>query len=313
MATTKKKSAPAAKKTAPASSKKKSTHAGPRATVRMYRQGLGDCFLITFPRADGSPFHMVIDCGVVLGTPDAASKMQAIVSHLRDATAKHIDLLVATHEHWDHLSGFTKGHAQSIFDEIVIDRVWLAWTEDPADPLAKTLRAERRSAENALRMAVTRLGVTGDQNSSARVGSVVEFFGAKAGSTGEALDYVKKRASGKPKYCKPGEPAIELPEVPGVRFWILGPPKDEKLIKKSNPSQGAAYGLDAGANGSQSFFIAGVTAGMAAAADVALPDSPPSGPFDAMYCIPLSRAEHLPFFEGHYFGAVSDTSLAEKV
>jgi len=101
--------------------------------------------------------------------------------------------------------------------------------------------------------------------------------------------------------------------VPGVRFWILGPHKDEKLIKKYNPSQGAAYGLDAGANGSQSFFIAGVTAGMAAAADAALHDAPPPGPFDAMYCIPLSRAEHLPFFDSHYFGPVRDNSLVEKI
>ena len=317
MATTKKKSPPAAKKTAPAKKaapapKRKSASAGPRATVRMYRQGLGDCFLITFPRADGSPFHMLIDCGVVLGTSDAGTKIQTVVKNLQGATDKHIDLLVATHEHWDHISGFTNGQAQSLFDEIEIERVWLAWTEDPADALATKLRAERRSAENALRMAVTRLGVSGDDNAVARVGSVVEFFGAKAGSTGDALDYIKKRA-GKPKYCKPGEPPITFDDVPGVRFWILGPPKDEKLIKKSNPSKGAAYGLDAGANGSQSFFIAGVTAGMAVTAADALPDAPPPGPFDAMYCIPLARAEHLPFFEAHYFGAVSDSSLSEKI
>ena len=34
--------------------------------IRMYRQGLGDCFLITLPGANG-PFYIVIDCGVVLG------------------------------------------------------------------------------------------------------------------------------------------------------------------------------------------------------------------------------------------------------
>src|SRR5690349_4981734 len=41
-----------------------------RASVRMYRQGLGDCFLITLPKQDGKRWHMLIDCGVILGTKD---------------------------------------------------------------------------------------------------------------------------------------------------------------------------------------------------------------------------------------------------
>jgi len=37
---------------------------GPSVTVRMYRHGLGDCFLLTLPKNDGSPFHIMIDCGL---------------------------------------------------------------------------------------------------------------------------------------------------------------------------------------------------------------------------------------------------------
>jgi hypothetical protein len=37
--------------------------------VRMYRQGLGDCFLITLPRKNAKPYYIMIDCGVILGTP----------------------------------------------------------------------------------------------------------------------------------------------------------------------------------------------------------------------------------------------------
>ena len=74
--------------------------------VRMYRQGLGDCFLISLPREKEASFHVLIDCGVILGTPRAAAKMQAVVQNIHDTTGGKIDLLVATHEHWDHLSGF---------------------------------------------------------------------------------------------------------------------------------------------------------------------------------------------------------------
>ena len=40
----------------------------PAVKVRMYRQGLGDCFLVTLPRTNGQPYYLLIDCGVILGT-----------------------------------------------------------------------------------------------------------------------------------------------------------------------------------------------------------------------------------------------------
>jgi glyoxylase-like metal-dependent hydrolase (beta-lactamase superfamily II) len=92
--------------------------------VRMYRQGLGDCFLLTFPRPGGErPFYMLIDCGVVLGTPDAGAIMMEVVEDIR-ATTENIDLLVVTHEHWDHNSGFVQ--AKSVFAKLNVHNVWLA-------------------------------------------------------------------------------------------------------------------------------------------------------------------------------------------
>ena len=106
----------------------------PRAvTVRMYRQGLGNCFLLTFPRPIG-PLHMLIDCGVRLGTIRQDEKMAEVATSIRDTTGGHIDILVATHEHWDHLSGFVQ--AGDMFDRITVGDVWFAWTEDPDDALA---------------------------------------------------------------------------------------------------------------------------------------------------------------------------------
>src|SRR5262245_52603576 len=96
--------------------------------VRMYRQGLGDCFLLTFAHSGGK-YHMLIDCGVLRGTEDAETKMRAVVTDIKEETGHHLNLVVATHEHWDHLSGFLQ--AGDIWDEITVDEVWLAWTEDP--------------------------------------------------------------------------------------------------------------------------------------------------------------------------------------
>src|SRR3569833_1336024 len=74
-------------------------------TVRMYCHGLGDCFLLSFPRKGMRPFYMLIDCGVILGTSDSRSLMKKVVSSIAQVTTE-LDVLVVTHEHWDHVSGF---------------------------------------------------------------------------------------------------------------------------------------------------------------------------------------------------------------
>jgi len=75
--------APKAKSsTAGSKGRASSTPAAGRALVRMYRQGLGDCFLITLPKRDGSPWHMLIDCGVILGTKDVRRTSTTVCARL---------------------------------------------------------------------------------------------------------------------------------------------------------------------------------------------------------------------------------------
>ena len=101
-----------AKKPAARATKRNSASKAPKSNsnfrikVRMYRQGLGDCFLVTIPRRNGKPFYAVIDCGVILGTKDAGKVMTEVVEHIIKTTGGYVDLVAATHEHYDHISGF---------------------------------------------------------------------------------------------------------------------------------------------------------------------------------------------------------------
>jgi hypothetical protein len=131
--------------------------------IRIYRQGLGDCFLVSLPRTDGQPrpYNVMIDCGVILGTPDPGTKMTAVVENIAEVTQGEIDLLIATHEHWDHLSGFVQ--AKDTFDKrLKVHEVWLGWTEDPKDELTAKLKDEKSKALAALRLGLSRMQLAGD-------------------------------------------------------------------------------------------------------------------------------------------------------
>lgn len=205
--------------------------------VRMYRPGLGDCFLLTF-HGENRDVNMLIDCGVFLGTSGGADRIREIVQDI-DAQSNHkLDVVVATHEHWDHLSGFV--YAQPAFESLDIDQVWLAWTEDPNNPLAQELRMERELKFNALHMALTNLG---DEFGDFGMGlqEVLNFFGESLGAAGgrttrAAMDFIATHRSAAIRYCYPREAPLTIENLPGVRIYVLGPPEDETLIKHSEPS-----------------------------------------------------------------------------
>jgi glyoxylase-like metal-dependent hydrolase (beta-lactamase superfamily II) len=78
-------------------------------TVRMYRPGLGDCFLLTFRGKQGTTEvkrYMLIDCGVLSGTSSESERLGKIIEDIQRETNGMLHTLVVTHEHADHLSGF---------------------------------------------------------------------------------------------------------------------------------------------------------------------------------------------------------------
>jgi hypothetical protein len=253
----------------------------------MYRHGLGDCFLITLRRETGAPYYIMIDCGVILGTPDAATQMQRVVADIRQTTDGKIDLLLATHEHWDHLSGFLQ--AADEFRNLRVDQVWLAWTEDPNDPLATRLKQEHNQALAGLRLSAMHLQLAQDDERAADLTSVLDFFGAAGGSTSDALEAVRSLGR-QVRYCRPQDAPVDLGD-PAVRLYVLGPPPDEKLLKLTRPSttHPETYGLVGQA------FQAGIAP--------ALEDPTRDAPFGSLYAIPNQVAQAMPFFSGHYWGA----------
>src|ERR1700694_5500121 len=286
------------------------SNAKPHVRVRMYRQVLGDCFLVSFFTDSAKPFHMLVDCGVFRGTNEAKTIINKVATDIKEATSPTgVDILIATHEHWEHLSGFLQ--AREVFDSLNVGSVWVAWTEDPSNPLARKLKGAQALRIQALTNVVTKftdLGLGMKQG----ISEILGFFGevgdnlsaAGSSTTESALDYVTSKA--KVRFCRPGELAIELNALPGVRFYILGPPEDPDLIKQSNPSRknSEVYESNLGLNADVAFLAATQPDYEAVVADESDRDRQwRSFPFDKSYRVPVEEAKQPAFFSSTYFDA----------
>jgi glyoxylase-like metal-dependent hydrolase (beta-lactamase superfamily II) len=185
-----------------------SAPADAKVTIRFYCQGIGDCHLLRFKKEDGSVFWMMIDCGIHSSVKGGSAKIDAIVDNVALLTGKRLDVLVLTHEHWDHNSGFFS--ARDKFKEFKVGEVWMGWTENPADTQARDFDKFKGQALTALQRASQRLdGSRGlsPHLSAIQVGlrQVLGFnFGAKGEKVREARDAaVQLAAKDDRKYYEP--------------------------------------------------------------------------------------------------------------
>jgi len=206
-------------------------------TVRMYDlHGEGDCFLLAFRAQDGSARYMLIDCGLFLGTSGGADRLREVAADIAQATGNHLHVVVATHEHWDHLVGFEYAKAILGSSEMTIDEVWMAWTEDVEhDALARRLHEQHEATAAALVAAVTELQAQGSPWAGP-IRDVLayhhDFEGALGVNTDDLMDRVRTElAQNHVRYFSPGGAPFTLQGVPGVRFYALGPPRDEELLR----------------------------------------------------------------------------------
>lgn len=257
----------------------------PQIHVRMYRQLLGDCFLIRVEEADGKR-HILIDCGVLQGTENATERMTAIADSLFEETGGVIDLLVVTHEHWDHISGFAQAK-EHFFGErgFQIKALWMAWTELPGDPQAEQLRARFAKEKQAVALVADAAFNKGNAHFGAapalsvnhldRFIGEVDALGAapKGRMTGDMVMRSLPERAEKTQYLEPGTTLESWPG--GLKAHVLGPPRNETLLFKDLPAKGRKSGVDQGFN---------------TALLIGLSEDPATSGFDAAYHSPFARA-----------------------
>ena len=222
---TKKAAKKTSKKTSKKTGKKSSKKAGggtPAATngtlrVRMYRIGFGDFFLVTVPTKSG-PEHILIDCGVFKGD---LGTMADCVQNLATETDRKLALVIATHFHADHLSGFA-----SNFDEFAkfdVGAVWLPNRLDPKRDNAMKLKEHINKVANQLQM---RLGARTDAAGVQALHKVQDALGVGEGKNDKALRLLTEGFKNKPPvfYYEAGDTPNLPKELEGaITAELLGP------------------------------------------------------------------------------------------
>ncbi|HVQ10133.1 MAG TPA: hypothetical protein VMS43_17045 [Allosphingosinicella sp.] len=250
---------------------------GDRVVVRMYRGVLGDCFLITVWKG-GEARVAMIDCGVlqnvqsgavmvanlpeevvqsvgaealakVEATKDAVRSIEAdIVAYLADKGDK-LDLLVITHDHYDHVAGFTLPDEENVFlkSSFKIEKLWLSWVENPADPQSQKLAARFSKAREAVALAaeVGRHAIGPLSDALEQVQALAAFIGpvahpalpavtAKTKTTTQSIQAMREKLGPNTRFLEPGQ-VIAPEDGFGLKAYVLAPPRSEPLLFKDLP------------------------------------------------------------------------------
>lgn len=218
--------------------------------VRMYRNLLGDCFLIRLTDKEGATSYILIDCGLLQGVEGAKKTLNSIAMDIKETTGGVVDLLVITHAHYDHMSGF------SLAKDVLLDpeqiryrQVWMAWTEDPDDKDGTSLRMSLDERKMAL--ARITLALAGTDKLDKLTDDLSKFIGpidlAPAGLgaapqgrlTGSmVMGELKKIGDAPPTFLSPGKVVETVGEVT-MPVAVLGPPRKLARLVKDLPSPGS--------------------------------------------------------------------------
>jgi beta-lactamase superfamily II metal-dependent hydrolase len=188
----------------------------------MYRVGFGDCFLLSLP-VDGGTEHIMIDCGV--HTRGDIHKIADAVADVAKESGGKLALVIVTHAHQDHISGFASCGEQ--LKQLSVREVWMPWTEDPSDKDAR-LHKQKQAALTAL---------VNQHLAAAPAANPQALYAIENLAPNQtAMNLLRSGISGgRVSYFAAGDVQDPAAGIPGLKIRVLGPPRDEKFLSRMDP------------------------------------------------------------------------------
>lgn len=211
-------------------------------TIRTYDVGFGDCFLLSFHYAKFDR-HVLIDFGTMRLPPRKTVKgdyINKVAEAIRQDCGGKLDVVVATHRHRDHISGFARKNGKGpgeIIRALKPKLVIQPWTEDPKLPKTATGPSPRGYAATLLemhqvaeRIVTAAKGLSGERFEALR--GQLKAIGEDNIQNPDAVANLRTMA--KNQFVHHGANAGLGKILPGVTTTVLGPPtvKQSADIKK---------------------------------------------------------------------------------
>ena len=228
-----------------------------KAILRAFNVGFGDCFLLSFVYSKTDSRNVLIDFGSTRPPVGAKSDhMETIARKIKELTGGKLHLVVATHRHKDHISGFATnvgGKASgNIIRDCKPDVVLQPWTEAPdiaekatgpafvANALRNMSVVSQQVFNFASKISDRQLQASGF---SLRERDYLRFAGENNISNKSAVMNLIKMGKLKPKYLFAQAPLDLSKLLPGVTIDVLGPPtvKQHAEVAKQNPKNAEEY------------------------------------------------------------------------
>jgi hypothetical protein len=212
--------------------------------IRLFDVGLGDCIYCRIPKAhkDGRDFHILIDCGTLSSTDYLSAAIKNLKTLLPSIGGKHhVDLLVVTHEHKDHMTGF----GMKLWDQLSFGAIWMSAAMDLNHPEAKRAKKLHSFAAAAMEQAVRLNLALGPQ-----LTELAAALALNKNAMTTLRETLPKASKIKATYVhsKSSKKDLALP-IKGATVTVLGPESDIDfyyLGKEGDPSLRALGFIDTG-------------------------------------------------------------------
>jgi len=196
----------------------------------MYRVGFGDFFLLTLGTPAGLK-HILIDCGVHACD---INSIDAAVAHMANDTGRNLALVIMTHRHADHISGFAT--CKDAFSQFNVEQVWMSWFEDPNDTKTANFQRNLAMAAQQMQLALAARNRPEDDEldfmAENITGAPLPFGGGSSNDVALGVLHGGFKNKAPVAYYKAGD----TPKLPqdlidaGLTAKILGPPHDLALV-----------------------------------------------------------------------------------
>jgi hypothetical protein len=200
--------------------------------VRMYQVGFGDCFMVSFkyprPLDDGrAERHMLVDFGSTHRPKASRGGRRSIVAQaadlIKEDTGGALDVVVLTHRHRDHLSGFADDDAAAVIRGLNPDL-----PRDAEAPLGGEAADDRLGFAQHLaaghRLAARVEELTRDARPDSAQGNLAQLALDQVPNK-EAIEFLDELATdADSEYLSEGMTSKIADRIPGIDVRVLGPP-----------------------------------------------------------------------------------------